>query len=187
MSEPDLDMRSERLALIKALTAAWHALESYACDNASPELAEEIAAYCKATLDMAAGCGGAMSSKTAKLVLIRDQVRQDEDPGGSGGRRRGHRRRGEPRRSGHPGRGLSIHPDPALSERKKPMNESDDQLNLADLEEIEAALIDAHQALTKAMVGLGVRAEREKFVFKVGFARGKLSRITERIYRVEQA
>jgi type VI protein secretion system component VasF len=46
--------RAENEQLRKALTAAWHALESYAHHNGSPELAVEIAAYCKATLDGAA-------------------------------------------------------------------------------------------------------------------------------------
>jgi hypothetical protein len=63
----------------------------------------------------------------------------------------------------------------------------DDRLNLADLKEVEAALIEAHQALTRAMVGLGGTGERERFVFKVGFARGRLSRVSERIYRGEEA
>jgi len=58
-----------------------------------------------------------------------------------------------------------------------------DRLNLAELKEVEAALIEAHQALTRAMVGLGGAGERERFVFKVGFARGRLLRISERITR----
>jgi len=58
----------------------------------------------------------------------------------------------------------------------------EDEANLADLKEVEAALIEAHQALTRAMVGVGVAGERERFVFKVGFARGRLSRISSRIY-----
>jgi hypothetical protein len=58
----------------------------------------------------------------------------------------------------------------------------DDLQNLADLKEVEAALIEAHQALTRAMAGLGGAGERERFVFKVGFARGRLSRISSRIY-----
>jgi hypothetical protein len=66
------------------------------------------------------------------------------------------------------------------------MNESDDELNLADLKDIEEALIEAHQALTRAMIGVGA-GERERFVFKVGFARGRLSRITDRIYRKADA
>ena len=37
--------------LTHALTAAWHALESYACDNGSTEPAKEIAAQCRVTLD----------------------------------------------------------------------------------------------------------------------------------------
>ena len=64
------------------------------------------------------------------------------------------------------------------------MNE--DELNLADLKDIEEALIEAHQALMRAMVGLGA-GERERFIFKVGFARGRLERVTERIYRKADA
>ena len=56
-----------------------------------------------------------------------------------------------------------------------------DQANLDDLKDAEAALIEARQALTRAMAG-GGRAEREKFVFQVGFARGRLSRLSARIY-----
>ena len=59
----------------------------------------------------------------------------------------------------------------------------EDEANLADLKEVEAALIEAHQALTRAMVGVGVAGERERFVFKVGFAGGRLSRISSRIYQ----
>jgi hypothetical protein len=58
-----------------------------------------------------------------------------------------------------------------------------DQANLDDLKDAEEALIEARQALARAMAGLGGgREEREKFIFKVGFARGRLSRITSRIY-----
>jgi hypothetical protein len=64
------------------------------------------------------------------------------------------------------------------------MNE--DELNLADLKDIEEALIEAHQALMRAMVGLGA-GERERFIFKVGFARGRLERVTKRIYRKADA
>jgi hypothetical protein len=64
------------------------------------------------------------------------------------------------------------------------MTEAEDEANLADLKDAEAALIEAHQALTRAMVGLGGgAADREKFIFKVGFARGRLSRVSDRIYR----
>jgi hypothetical protein len=58
----------------------------------------------------------------------------------------------------------------------------DDWQNLADLKEVEAALIEAHQALTRAMAGRGGTGERERFVFKVGFAGGRLSRVCSRIY-----
>ena len=57
-----------------------------------------------------------------------------------------------------------------------------DWRNLADLKDVEAALIEAHQALTRAMAGIGGTGERERFVFKVGFARGRLLRISSRIY-----
>jgi hypothetical protein len=63
----------------------------------------------------------------------------------------------------------------------------DDRQNLADLKDIEAALIEAHQALTRAMVGFGGAGERERFVFEVGFARGRLGRVVERIDRVQEA
>jgi hypothetical protein len=63
---------------------------------------------------------------------------------------------------------------------------SEDEHNLADLKDIEEALIEAHQALMRAMVGLGA-GERERFIFKVGFARGRLERVTERIYRKADA
>jgi hypothetical protein len=59
---------------------------------------------------------------------------------------------------------------------------ADDEANLADLKDAEAALIEAHQALTRAMVGLGGAGERERFVFKLGFARGRLSRVSSRIF-----
>jgi hypothetical protein len=57
----------------------------------------------------------------------------------------------------------------------------DDKASLDDLEEIERAVIAARHALTRAMVGHGPR-ERESFVFNIGFARGRLQRIAERIY-----
>ena len=58
----------------------------------------------------------------------------------------------------------------------------DDKVNLDDLKEIEEALIKAHQALARAMAGLG-QHERELFIFQIGWARGRLTRISERIYR----
>lgn len=42
--------RARVAQLEAALTAAYHALESYAHDNASTELAVSIAAHCKAAL-----------------------------------------------------------------------------------------------------------------------------------------
>ena len=57
----------------------------------------------------------------------------------------------------------------------------DDKQSLDDLHQVERAVIEARHALTKAMVGHGPR-ERESFIFNIGFARGRLSRISERIY-----
>lgn len=59
----------------------------------------------------------------------------------------------------------------------------DDKATLDDLKDIERAMIDARQALTRAMVGIGPR-EREAFIFHIGFAKGRLSRITDRISRL---
>lgn len=56
----------------------------------------------------------------------------------------------------------------------------DDKGNLQDLRQAVAALVLAEEALTKAMVGQGPR-QREMFIFQVGYARGRLSRITSRI------
>lgn len=58
-----------------------------------------------------------------------------------------------------------------------------DQANMDDLKDIEAALIEARQALARVMSGIGGTADREKFVFQVGFARGRLSRVSDRIYK----
>ena len=57
----------------------------------------------------------------------------------------------------------------------------DDKANLDDLKEVERAMIEARQALIKAMAGLG-RHERETFIFHVGFARERLARVSSRIY-----
>ena len=43
-------LRARVAKLEAALTAAYHALESYAHDNASTELAVSVAAHCKAVL-----------------------------------------------------------------------------------------------------------------------------------------
>jgi hypothetical protein len=56
----------------------------------------------------------------------------------------------------------------------------DDKQTLDDLHQIERALIEARHALTRAMVGHGPR-ERESFIFNIGFAKGRLARIAERI------
>ena len=61
----------------------------------------------------------------------------------------------------------------------------DDKANLADLFDVEQAMIEAHQALTRAMVGHGPH-ERENFVYYVGVARGRLSRVINRIYGQDQ-
>jgi hypothetical protein len=55
--------------------------------------------------------------------------------------------------------------------------------SLADLKDAEAALIEARQALVRAMSGFGGQAERERFIFKVGFARGRLEGISSRIHQ----
>ena len=57
----------------------------------------------------------------------------------------------------------------------------DDKQSLDDLHQIERAVIEARHALTRAMVGHGQR-ERESFIFNIGFAKGRLQRIAERIY-----
>lgn len=57
----------------------------------------------------------------------------------------------------------------------------DDQQNLADLHQVELAVIEAQEALKRAMVGHGPKA-RELFAFKVGFARDRLLRVVNRIY-----
>ena len=57
----------------------------------------------------------------------------------------------------------------------------DDKANLADLHRIEQAVLEAQEALKRAMVGHGPKA-RELFAFKVGFARGRLMRVVNRIY-----
>jgi hypothetical protein len=57
----------------------------------------------------------------------------------------------------------------------------DDKASLDDLHQVERALIEARHALTRAMVGHGPR-ERESFIFNIGFARGRLQRVAERIF-----
>ena len=57
----------------------------------------------------------------------------------------------------------------------------DDKASLDDLHQVERAVIEARHALTRAMVGHGPR-ERESFIFNIGFARGRLSRIAERAF-----
>ena len=57
----------------------------------------------------------------------------------------------------------------------------DDKASLDDLKEIERAVIAARHSLISAMVGQGQSA-RESFIFHIGFARGRLSRVSSRIY-----
>lgn len=63
----------------------------------------------------------------------------------------------------------------------------DDRLNLEDLEAAERALIEARQALVRIEAGIGAPGDRQTFVFQTGFARGKLARVTERVYREAEA
>ena len=58
---------------------------------------------------------------------------------------------------------------------------ADDKQSLDDLKDVERAVTEARQALIRAIVGQGPR-ERETFVFHVGVARGRLSRVESRIY-----
>jgi hypothetical protein len=58
----------------------------------------------------------------------------------------------------------------------------DDRLNLDDLAEVQKAVTEAMTALKAAMDGQGP-AERERLLWNVGFARGRLSRIYDRISR----
>jgi hypothetical protein len=57
-----------------------------------------------------------------------------------------------------------------------------DQQNLADLKDVAQAVEHALAALKSAMVG-GPPGNREAFIFQVGYARGRLSRISSRIYQ----
>jgi hypothetical protein len=57
----------------------------------------------------------------------------------------------------------------------------DDKASLDDLKEVERAVMEARHALQFAMVGQGSH-HRETFVFHVGMARDRLSRIISRIY-----
>ena len=66
------------------------------------------------------------------------------------------------------------------------MSADDDRLNLDDLAEVQKAVTDAMTALRAAMDGQGP-AERERLMWNVGFARGRLSRITDRISREPEA
>ena len=61
------------------------------------------------------------------------------------------------------------------------MNEAeDDRLNLDDLKDVADAIEHALAALKSAMVG-GPPRNREAFLFQVGLARGRLSRVWRRI------
>lgn len=61
---------------------------------------------------------------------------------------------------------------------------TDDEANLQDLHDAEAALIEARQALTRAIIGgrIAGEPERKMFLFKFAFARGRLGRIWSRTY-----
>jgi hypothetical protein len=58
----------------------------------------------------------------------------------------------------------------------------DDFEDMQDVQEAIDALHEALAALKAAGRAGAGRAERERFVFKIGFARGRLSRVSERIY-----
>ena len=58
---------------------------------------------------------------------------------------------------------------------------ADDKAQLADLHRAIEALKKAESALQFALAHHGPKS-REAFIFNVGFARGRLSRITSRIY-----
>jgi hypothetical protein len=57
-----------------------------------------------------------------------------------------------------------------------------ERANLDDLIEILTALEAAKFALLQTMDGKGGRTAHERFAFKIGFARGRLSRISSRLY-----
>ena len=56
----------------------------------------------------------------------------------------------------------------------------DERQTLFDLSDVRVTLNDAQEALRKAMAG--DIAERQKFMFKLGFARGTLERVCARHY-----
>ena len=62
----------------------------------------------------------------------------------------------------------------------------DDQINASDLTETAFSIEEAQKALRMAMEGKGPEA-RDQFVFHIGFALGKLHRISNRIYRRDDA
>jgi hypothetical protein len=59
---------------------------------------------------------------------------------------------------------------------------SDDVENLNDIGDVVEALTAAVEALKAARAGL-YPSGREQFIFQIGFARGRLSRVSERIYK----
>jgi hypothetical protein len=61
----------------------------------------------------------------------------------------------------------------------------DDKQNLDDLREVERALMEARHALTKAMVGQDLH-HRAAFLFHLGFARGRLSLVCDRVYPAKE-
>ena len=61
----------------------------------------------------------------------------------------------------------------------------DDRINLDDVRDVRSALEIALEALRKSMEGLGP-VWREQFIFQIGFAIGRLSRVQSRIYPVRE-
>jgi hypothetical protein len=61
----------------------------------------------------------------------------------------------------------------------------DDRTNLFEVRDVILALEIALEALRKVMEGRGPE-QREQFVFQIGFARGRLQRVCDRIYPAKQ-
>ena len=64
------------------------------------------------------------------------------------------------------------------------MSEKNDRQNLEDLQDVAEAIEEALEASQAVLAG-GSQAERERLVFYVGFARGRLTRVSDRIRGVE--
>ena len=60
------------------------------------------------------------------------------------------------------------------------MSQAEDRQNRADVQTVRQALEIAEEALRRAMEG-GPPRDREEFAFQIGFARGRLTRVSERI------